>query len=356
MSIWTNWDPLKEVIVGNCHSDIPSSWNIAGDSKKLLGQILKETKEDLDNLSVLLESLNVKVHRPSLYNLPEKINLPTFDILMATNPIVPRDQYLAYGDTVYQTYTSMPDRYIDSYHYYNIFLDLYNKGYNWISQPPPLLKNFDKNYKWYVDGQEIYSNEYKDKILWHTATMFKCGDSLITNNAGPGTQLGLDWMKRNCTANIIYNDNTVVDNWGHIDHGFYMTDDNTVFCMSKDWVPHCLRNKNIVELDGLFERFDYQKFVKETHTISERSSLEWLEKWFLEWKGYAQEVAFETNVLVVNSNNIIFSTEQPAVFELLKSKGITAHVCKQRHGMFWEAGIHCLTLDLVRDGARRSVV
>ena len=40
--IWTNWDPLKEVIVGNCPTVAV---------RNNLAEILQETKEDLDNLA-----------------------------------------------------------------------------------------------------------------------------------------------------------------------------------------------------------------------------------------------------------------------------------------------------------------
>lgn len=356
MSIYTNWDPLTEVIVGNCYTEIPFEWNLAGDVRNTLNRILKETKEDLDNLSRLLTSLGVKVYRPTPNKFPREVSLLNFSVLNATNPIVPRDQYFAYDNTVYQTYTSMSDRYLDSYNYYEVFKEIYDRGYNWISQPPPVIKNFTKNEKWYVEGPQIYNNTMSDKLLWHTATMFKCGDSLIVNNAGPGTQAGLEWMKRNTDATFINNNNTKVNNWGHIDHGFYMIDDTTVICMNETWVPEVLRNKKIVEVDGLFEPFDYQKFIKETHSIKDVFSTEWLQKWLSEWLGYSQDVAFETNVLVVDSHNVIFSTEQPGVFEVLKSLGVNCHVCKIRHGMFWEAGIHCLTLDISRSGLKRSVI
>lgn len=356
MTIYTNWDPLEEVIVGNCYSAVPLDWEIDPDSRSLLNRILTETKEDLDTLSVLLNDLGVKVHRPIPNKFPKEVNLLDFSVLKATNPIVPRDQYLVYDQTVYQTYTSMPDRYLDSYNYYTIFKKLYNQGYNWISQPPPIIKNFSENKKWYVDGQKIYAEELKDTLLWHTATMFKCGDTLITNNAGPGTQAGLEWMKRNIDANILNNDNTKVNNWGHIDHGFYMLDDNTVVCIDTSWVPNVLRNKKIIEVDGLFEPFNYQEFIQKTHTKKDIYSTEWLQEWLSEWMGYSQDVAFETNVLVIDSNNIIFSTEQPRVFEVLNSLGVKCHVCKIRHGMFWEAGIHCLTLDVKRKGVKRCVI
>lgn len=355
MSIYTNWDPLEICIVGNCLTQVPDNWNIDPKAKPLLEKILVETKQDLDNLEATLESLDVTVYRPRPNVFPQKVEMLGFDVLHATNPIVPRDQYFAYGNTLYQTYTSMPDRYLDGYNYYESFKKMFDTGYNWISQPPPVINNLT-NEKWFVDGPEIYGEWYKNKILWHTATMFKLGDSIIVNNAGPGTQLGLKWMKRNTDARFILNDDTIVNNWGHIDHGFYMPNDNTVICMDERWVPKCLRNKELIILDGLFERFNYQHFIKETYKKSDLCSYEWLEEYFEQWAGYAQDVAFEANVLVVDPHNIIFSTEQPEVFKLLQQYNINCHVCKLRHGMFWAGGIHCMTLDIKRRGAKRSVI
>ena len=357
MSVWTDWDPLEEVIVGNCYTSVPNNWGATSEEKKLLDQIFQETKEDLDNLSTFIESFGIKVHRPKLYEFSEEIELPKFKVLKAMNPIVPRDQYLVYGNTIYQTYTSMSDRYFDSYHYYDIFLELYKNNHNWISQPPPLISNFEFEDKWHTDGHKVYSEDYKDKLLWHTATMFKCGDALITNTSGPGTQLGLEWMHKNINSNckVLPNVKTVLDSWGHIDQGFFMTDDDTVICMNKDWIPIVLRNKKIIEIGNLFELFDYDDYLTRTAKIKDKHSLSWLEEWFSEWKGYSQDIVFEMNVLVLDSQNVIFSTELPKVFELLKTFGINCHVCKLRHGMFWESGIHCMTLDVKRSGNCRNI-
>jgi hypothetical protein len=127
MSVWTNWDPLEEVIVGDCPSKSSESWNLEPRARELFDEILFETKEDLDNLANKLMSLGVKVFRPAITNFDQVINQGDFIIRNPTFPIVPRDQYLVYGDTVYQTYTSMPDRYLDSANYYNIFLHLFNE-------------------------------------------------------------------------------------------------------------------------------------------------------------------------------------------------------------------------------------
>lgn len=352
MSIFTNWDPLTNVIVGDC----ATTSTLTGKAKYLFDVILNETKEDLDNLADYLTKLNIKVHRPTVGNFPDIIDMGKFKVFNATQPIVPRDQYFVYDKTIYQTYTSMPDRYVDSYSYYEIFSFFFEEGYNWISQPPPMLKNFTEDSKWYTAGKQIYEVELKNKLLWHTANMYKCGDTIITNTSGPGTQLGLEWVRKNIDAKIVSNPNTHMKNFGHIDHGFYMIDDDTVICLSEQWIPKLLRNKKIINLEGLYESFPYVEYFTKTHNGQDKLSVEWLDKWLSEWKGYAQEVAFEANVLVLDSSNIVFSTHQPKVFDLLNKHGINCHVCNIRHGMFWEAGIHCLTLDVKREGAKRKIV
>jgi N-dimethylarginine dimethylaminohydrolase len=344
--IYTNWDPLKEVIVGNCYH---------GHASNKLANILAETKEDLDNLSEYLTKLGVRVHRPVVTQFLNDIDLGNFKVQHATAPIVPRDQYLVYGKTIYQTYTSMPDRYLDSINYYHIFKEFYDRGYNWISQPPPVLDTLVG--KWWAEGDKIYGEQLADRILWHTATMFKCGDKLITNTKGPGTQQGLEWMKRNLPENtIVPAGATHQQGFGHIDHGWFMTNDDLVFCVNKDWVPEPLQNKQIVELQDHFEKFDDVKFITDYSSTEGKFSDAWIEKWLTEWKGYAQEVFFDSNVLVIDSNNVLFSNHQPAIFKVMEKYGINCHVVPQRHGLFWEAGVHCLTLDLVREGRNRTVV
>jgi hypothetical protein len=135
-----------------------------------------------------------------------------------------------------------------------------------------------------------------------------------------------------------------------------MTNDDLVFCVNKDWVPEPLQNKQIVELQDHFEKFDDVKFITDYSSTEGKFSDAWIEKWLTEWKGYAQEVFFDSNVLVIDSNNVLFSNHQPAIFKVMEKYGINCHVVPQRHGLFWEAGVHCLTLDLVREGRNRTVV
>lgn len=363
MAVWTDWDPLEEIIVGDCYSPGELDWSVAPEIKDSMNIILKETKEDLNNLAELLTSMGVIVHRPNVTTHKSSVDLQNFQINTPTAPMVPRDQYLVYGDTVYQTYTSLTDRYLDSVAYYDIFKKLFDQGSNWISAPPPRLDNQAQHHPhWGINGPEIYAS-LSDRLLWHTATMFKCGDTIIVNNLGPGTAAGLEWIKRNINdTKFIDNTTTHMKGWGHIDHGFFMTDDNTVFCKSKEWVPACLLDKDIHEVgiiqeDNILYNFLWPKWRALNPQLSEKISTDLIDNWLSQWKGYYQKINFDTNVLVVDSKNVIFSNDVPKrLFELMSAQGITCHVSLQRHGYLWEGGIHCFTLDIKRLGERRSII
>lgn len=354
--IYTEFDPLQEVIVGDSYeaSDLINllhKRNLNGFDK-----ILEETKEDLDNLSSLLQSHGVIVHRPDVYRFNTNIEMPTFDIRLPMSPLVPRDAYIVRGKTVIQTYTSLTDRYFDSHSYYNIFKDLFDQGYNWISQPSPVLKNLNETERWFFD-KDVYNRELNNKVLWHTATMFQAGDAVIINNKGPGTQSGLEWMKRNLPdTRFITNENTVFENFGHIDHGFILIDDDTVIHAGIEWVPDAIKNKKLIDIKKYLPELKLERFKQDYSQSGSRYDVEWVEKYLENWKGYNQEVCFDLNVIIVDSKNIVWGREIPELFRYLKTFGIESTVAPMRHSLFWEGGIHCATLDIKRNGVSRTII
>ena len=344
MTVWTDWDPLEEVIVGDCYAPGALNWVVEPTLQDEFNTILAETKQDLNALATLLCEMGVQVHRPQVRDYQHSVDLATFSVSCPTSPVVPRDQYLVYGDTVYQTYTSMNDRYFDSLGYYNIFQRMFDQGHNWISQPAPNLRNLPPEKNWGNQGLLIYNHLYHNQLLWHTATMFKCGDRLITNTAGPGSQSGLEWMRRNLpSSTVIENTGTTMHNWGHIDHGFFMIDDDTVICVDREFVPACLRDKIVHEIRQYLAVPTVDPAMP-TDQLLDPS------------KGYEQIVAFDTNVLVVDSHNVIFDNHIPKLFEFLSTLNVNCHVAQLRHRKFWASGIHCSTLDIRRRGNKRKIV
>jgi N-dimethylarginine dimethylaminohydrolase len=174
--------------------------------------------------------------------------------------------------------------------------------------------------------------------------MFKCGDRLITNTTGPGSQAGLEWMRRNLPADtVVENHNSTMKNWGHIDHGFFMINDDTVICVDRGFVPECLRNKRIHEIYQYLPR-EHGDIVTPLDCLLDPS------------KGYSQVVAFNSNVLVVDSNNIVFDNHMPELFEFMNTLNVRCHMSPMRHRKFWAAGIHCVTLDIKRRGNKRKII
>jgi N-dimethylarginine dimethylaminohydrolase len=139
-------------------------------------------------------------------------------------------------------------------------------------------------------------------------------------------------------------DSDALQNWGHIDHGFFMTNDDTVFCVDRSFVPKVLQNKTIHEIKSYFPPEKKQRIVQTFEHLLDES------------KGYEQVVSFNTNVLVVDPHNVIFSDHHAVLFDHLMSLGVRCHVAPLRHRAFWAAGIHCVTLDIKRRGNKRKIV
>jgi glycine amidinotransferase len=354
--VYTEFDPLEEVIVADSY--VPGDLDHLFPDKSLssFNRILEETKEDFDALADFLTKGGVKVSRPEVMKYPNHIELSGFNVRFPMGPTVPRDQYKVQGKTILQTYTSLTDRYFDGLSYYKIFADLFNQGYNWVSQPSPPLVDVTPEDIWYVSGQ-IYHTKLKDRLLFHTATMFPVGDKIIINSKGPGNAMGYEWLKRNLPEyTFVENHKTLNDNYGHIDHGFLMIDDETVIHAGMQWVPTALRHLKMIDVTPYVPQPNTAQYKDDYIAAGGRYNLAWIDQYLNNWRGYNQDVCFDLNVLVIDCNNLIFGRPLPELFTYLKTFGIDCHVCEQRHMLYWEGGIHCSTLDVKRRGNKRSII
>jgi glycine amidinotransferase len=351
---YTEYDPLESVIVGDTYSpgDVD---HLLGDNTAQFNRILEETKQDLDQLADFLKQGNVEVLRPTLHRY-DPVKMPEFDVQLPIAPVVPRDALMVIGNTIIQTYTSYTDRYFDAVSYYSIFEPMFRQGYRWISQPPPMLINLNTEHDWFVSDR-TYKDKLSDRVLWHTATMYRVGDAVIVNHEGPGSHTGLEWCRRELPEyRFINNTGTRFRGFGHIDHGFIMIDDETVIHAGIDWVPECLRNKQLIDVSDCLPTLKLDRYAQDYAQARNKMDVDWLDKYLENWRGYSQEVCFDLNVLVIDRHNIVFARHLPDLFAKLKTLQIECHVIPQRHYLFWEGGIHCSTLDIKRKGSKRTII
>ena len=67
-----------------------------------------------------------------------------------------------------------------------------------------------------------------------------------------------------------------------------------------------------------------------------------------------EETVFDVNVLMVNEETMICNNYNKALFKQFTAAGIEPIVVPNRHRFFWDAGWHCVTLDIRRAGSQED--
>lgn len=345
--IWTEWDKLQEIIVG----DVYDPEQFARYAKDLqwvdnefidgMCKIFSETREDLNTLSNILSSYGVKVHRPKQL----KVSLEQTRMWKSFFPypaICPRDMHVVYGENILSTIGGDPTRFNEADFFTQIMLEKYRQGRNLISMPRPLLNDQYKNYQ-----------ELEGQILYHAANILKCGDTLLhtmpygDGRQGRGTKAGLDWIKRNIGYDVKWLE---IPRSGHADGRLALLKPGLLMVKDPKMVPEELKHWDRINIDlkpipQYFRSIQSQGFYKEHVKM-------WLETWI----GYVDETLFDVNGLSIDRNTFINNGYDKEMTVEMKKYGIDLIPFNFRHRYFFDAGLHCITLDLSRQGERESYI
>ena len=79
--------------------------------------------------------------------------------------------------------------------------------------------------------------------------------------------------------------------------------------------------------------------------------IHFVESWLDDWVGYIDETTFDVNMLSINENLILCTNEPPQqVKDAFKRHDVEYIITPFRHRFFWDGGLHCITLDVHREG------
>tara|TARA_B100001113_G_C20804659_1_gene489768 strand:- start:124 stop:663 length:540 start_codon:yes stop_codon:yes gene_type:complete len=78
--------------------------------------------------------------------------------------------------------------------------------------------------------------------------------------------------------------------------------------------------------------------------------------WCDHWVGYCAETVFDINTLGVSEECMLVSSYNKEVFDFLKKHKVEPIIVPLRHRYFWDGGLHCCSLDLVREGDREDYI
>ena len=317
----TGFQPLREVWLGGVY---PSSFYSHYDNKTqdVFSKITEITQNDLNNIEKKLIDLGVNVRRPTFTCVNDFLD--ESDNLIKP-PICPRDWAITIGNALYvlpQYYTGV-EPYQDSIDEYRlsgqnvIILDRSKPESMCYLNPPSVvrvgrdlfidysnnisdfekgmfetnIKNFSKTYRVHV----THTGEHNDGIFCPIANgnIFSTHYQTVYDNTFPGWDV------------------------------FFLTDTTKQNRRnSRWWLPG----------------FHYPHINPTVTSVAES------------WLGDSRETVFEVNMLVVDEKNVICIAEDDAACQKMESLGITPHVVDFKSRGFWDGGIHCLTLDIHREG------
>lgn len=367
-SVYQHWDPLKVCAVGRSYPPEFYSWIKVPHVRELFERIAQETEEDYQKIIKKLNEFGVQVIRTQI---PKTVFL---DGQFREPPMNPRDYMVMIGETFYENCS------FD-------FKDFYNsiKANSWPDcqslEEFYLLPNSIIN-----EANEVYHlNDYRDylsaydNIINHVKSQGNIVKSKVNGviNGAMVSRVGKDlyfgtidykgdFTQVEPTVKQEFFDyrSHVVNTGGHADGSFCPVTPGLIISINdiptyKDtfpgWEVVYLPNQS---WDAIVPFHDLKKKNNGRWWIPgfehDQDVVDTVETWLGHWTGYVEETVFDVNMLIIDPKNVMVFSYNKQVFDALERYGITPHIVPFRHRYFWDGGIHCVTLDLQREGTMKD--
>lgn len=389
---FNGWDPLKQVILGNCYT--PEFFDDVKDTKlrDLLQRLLYETQEDLQNFKKQLEAVGVDVvqlppnlsqfnlvhtydsigdlHENTSYawsrNMGERTGIPK-------PALAPRDWLITYGNELHFTIPDpklymglIKNNVIDPSVMNSSLIDeVENARFKSTMHKGPfelskyMFKNAGLDYdKRNIEGTKEYEFLINNSHGYAAPQVTRVGDTLVVDTSEVGNlarylSKSLPQYKQCHVAIGGHNDGTFSPvKPGHIVTATWFVDYSDTF---PGWDVHVIQNPESPGLnafDSVRSKVNGAWWTPEAKENKEY--VDFIDTWLNEWTGEAMESQFEVNMLTINPELIFCINYNKGVFDYLESIGMTPVLVPFRHRWFWDSGLHCLTVDTVREGGMQN--
>ncbi len=418
VNAYNGWDPLKQVVLGNVYLPEFFDGMADKKLEDMFKRIMEETHEDLQGIEDKLTELGVDVVRlpagttsvDTLHstdgNVVHPQNIKDYidgDIQLQGVPrpaLAPRDNFITLGDKVLQTTSTKElEQFIDPSCLERRLIQQYEDTQDMNPRLVPSQKTFQgplipsEQLLKEVHGEDfVYNPEWFDREkrgdIWRFAdkehpdfdpmfeivmnytwfcwapTMTRVGDTIIYDveeltNMDKVISKFVPQFKKSKVAIGGHNDGTfclakpglcISASWGRKEK-FEKT--------LPGWEVLVLKQKQEKAMSSEFGNWWDQKNLtrgKWWHPgVKENPEMvNFVDQWLNKWVGYAEESIFEVNMLSVSPECILSLNYQDNIHNKLREHGIEPIYCRFRHRNFWDAGLHCLTVDTLRDGEQQN--
>lgn len=381
------WDKLKEIIVGtSIGTQATLTWRR---DKEPDSEVLKkafelarkacpkwfydEVEEDLDDLASTLRKAGVIVHRPEPIDLSAIYSTP-FWKTTSNNVYNTRDLNLVVGNSVIESPSYLETRYYETTTLYPIWYEYFKNGFKWIAGPKPTL-NYQVKQPYFRDENErvLTSEDLKHieltggrleklhklaekEILFEAANTVRMGSDLLYLVSSSGNELGAKWLQ-----GVLGDDYRV-----HVTRDIYRSShiDSTVMCLKPGLV--LLNDTRVSEktCPAIFKSWDKIYFsdvapTSETELKHQKEIRDPIGN-ELEAMGFATNLHDMSspwvglNFLSIDPQTVVVDERQAKLIKLLENRGFDVVPIRMRHIYTQGGGIHCATLDTVRESKLES--
>jgi len=380
-NIWNKWDPLKVCMLGN-------NWgseffeNIADDSiRSPMQRIANETLEELSYFEEVLKDFGCEVIRTKVDNKDRIENYSDQYFPVPRNALQPRDNQLVCGNKLYSNNYDNPGimsaltEYSNDYEGLFIF-DIHTSKLDrkrWNAVAGAAWPSFD----YFLENRHNVSN-FEDTIWeeiltfgdsfedWNvvrhlptSANSFLIGNDVYMSHAVDLPMSRLQEIFPDTRINMLAHGHTHTDGCFHpIKPGAilslhdFQNYENTFpgwdvcYLEGESWTKvrkfHHTKKQNFGNwwVPGEEDNDKFSKFVND---------------WLDNWVGYVEESVFDVNVLVLDEHHVcVNSLQNEQLNAFLKKHKMEAIHIPWKHRYFWDGGLHCITLDLVREGQKQD--
>jgi len=366
-NIWNKWDPLKVCMLGNNYA--PEFFDgIPGKAGDPLKRICEETLEDLEGCKEILQQFGVEVIQPELDPCERFLDNPH---RYPRGPLQPRDYQLVIGNKCYSgldhpaigkrlreygelstpTYT-LPV--INNKSDYDFLA-----GSDWPSYEV-FLEN-RKNKEFFKDHVWKELLEFSKHPWMSSASCFMIGTKLFI---GLDPESPIKPELADITGFEEF-DIQLVDVDGHSDGNYHPIKPGAILSLNDvqtyedtfpGWDVCYLPDQSWSKVNGFLNL--KRKNQGKWWLAGEENNVEFtnfVETWLQDWVGYVEETVFDVNVLMLDEHHCCVSNpNNEQVNAFLKKHKVEPVYVPWRHRYFWDGGLHCITLDLYREGTQQD--
>lgn len=327
-NIYDEFQPLKKVVVGQGYPADYFDKVRDPQTRDQLQKIFIEIEEDFQNLSNTLGSFGVEVIRAPIISKKEYQDSAENGWYRAP-PITPRDRQTVFGK-----------KFVSFTHNDSV--------QNLITQ----LSAMDPENS-IICREDVMKGS-------NASSIFKMGRDVWFDESEWLRSDQSQWLIDNILTDPRYRFHRMVTD-GHSDCVFAVLKPGVILTTFHDygvmygsdfpgWAIHKIKNPSI---EGFW------KFREEMHPgidwwVPGKDNLvqfrDYVDQYLNEWTGAIHETVFDVNCLSIDTEHVIFACYNKEVFDYCESHGIAPILCELRHRFFFDGGIHCVTLDLEREG------